>query len=99
DALLAEWQDGEDAAEERYTIVLGDVPTDLLLDAKAHIDNLVREFSLAAAAAESGEAAVPEHLARLIETVVHGFADARSAIKRQALAAAHRGEPRTRLTL
>ena len=99
EAILAQWQDDPETPEQRYMIVLGDVPTDLLLDAKAHIDNLVREFSLAAAGAESGDAAVPEHLAQLIETVVHSFADARAAIKRQAVAAAHRGEPRTRLTL
>lgn len=96
DALLASWQDEEaDTAEARFTVVLGDVPTDLLIAAKAHIDNLVREFTLASSAGGS----VPKHLARLIETVVHEFADARDAIKRQALAALHRGEPRTRLTL
>lgn len=96
DALLAGWHDDDaETPESRYTVVLGDVPTDLLIAAKAHMDNLVREFTLAAAADDT----VPEHLARLIETVVHGFGDARDAIKRQALAASHRGEPRTRLTL
>jgi serine phosphatase RsbU (regulator of sigma subunit)/anti-sigma regulatory factor (Ser/Thr protein kinase) len=96
DALLAGWQDdGAELTEPRFTVVLGDVPTHLLIAAKAHIENLVREFTLAAGAGEE----VPEHLARLIETVVHGFADARDAIKRQALAALHRGEPRTRLSL
>lgn len=99
DSILAQWDDDHPAAEERYMVVLGDVPTDLLLEAKGHIDNLVREFSLAATARESGDVVVPEHLARLIETVVHGFADARAAIKRQALAAAQRGDPRTSLTL
>lgn len=99
DALLAAWDDdGSLSAEPRFNVVLGDVPTDLLISAKSHIDNLVREFSLAATGDLSGES-VPEHLARLIETVVHDFADARDAIKRQALAAARRGEPRTRLTL
>jgi serine phosphatase RsbU (regulator of sigma subunit) len=58
----------------------------------------VREFSLAATSAELG-ADAPEHLALLIQTVVHGFAEARDAIKRQALAAAKRGESRTRLVL
>ena len=83
-----------------FTVSLGDVPTDLLLSAKAHVDNLVREFTLAAAGAESGStAAVPAHLALLIETVVHGFADARLAIKRQALAAAEAGAARTHLSL
>ena len=95
DDLLAQWDDEPESAAERYTVVLGDVPTDLLIAAKAHIDNLVREFSLAAA----GRALVPEPLAELIETVVHGFSEARVAIKRQAMAAARRGEPRTSLTL
>lgn len=99
DALLAAWQDGEVTADERYTVVLGDVPTDLLIAAKAHIDNLVRELSLAAASASAPGEVVTEHLARLIETVVHGFSDARDAIKRQALAAVRRSEQRTRLTL
>jgi serine phosphatase RsbU (regulator of sigma subunit) len=100
DAILAAWTDDEDpTGEGRYTVVLGDVPTDLLLEAKAHIDNVVREFSLARAAGASGESSVSDHLAHLIETVVHGFSDARNAIKRQALAAARRGEARTRLTL
>ena len=95
DEMLAKWDDEPASGVERYTVVLGDVPTDLLIAAKAHIDNLVREFSLAAA---SGSL-VPEPLAELIQTVVHGFSEARVAIKRQAVAAARRGEPRTRLTL
>ena len=97
DALLAHWEDDPRAVTERHTVVLGDVPTALLLEAKAHIDNIVREFTLAAAA--NGDDAVPPHLARLIDTVVHGFADARAAIKRQALAASSRGDVRTSLTL
>lgn len=95
DEMLSRWDDEPASAVERYTVVLGDVPTDLLMAAKAHIDNLVREFSLAAASGSR----VPEPLAELIETVVHGFSEARVAIKRQALAAARNGEPRTRLTL
>ncbi|HVV77424.1 MAG TPA: SpoIIE family protein phosphatase [Mycobacteriales bacterium] len=99
DQLLADWPDPvAEAGEARYTVVLGDVPTDLLIDAKSHVDNLVREFTLAASGAELGGNA-PEHLARLVQTVVHGFAEARDAIKRQALAAARRGEARTRLVL
>jgi serine phosphatase RsbU (regulator of sigma subunit)/anti-sigma regulatory factor (Ser/Thr protein kinase) len=97
DVLLQAWQDPEVDADA-FTVVLGDVPTDLLIDAKAHIDNLVREFTLAASAADVGEI-IPEHLATLIRSVVHQFSDARDAIKRQALAAAARGEPRTSLTL
>jgi serine phosphatase RsbU (regulator of sigma subunit)/anti-sigma regulatory factor (Ser/Thr protein kinase) len=98
-ALLAQWEDDVSTAEDRYTVVLGDVSTELLLTAKAHIDNLVREFSLAAAAGVRGDAAIPAPLAELIETVVHGFSDARLAIKQQAMAASERGEPRTRLAL
>jgi serine phosphatase RsbU (regulator of sigma subunit) len=100
DPVLAAWQHDDDGAPDpkSYRVVLGDVPTDLLIAAKAHIDNLVREFSLAAAGAESG-AAVPPHLAQLIEVVVHGFTEARDAIKRQALAAARRGDVRTSLVL
>ncbi|HVS67444.1 MAG TPA: SpoIIE family protein phosphatase [Mycobacteriales bacterium] len=98
DRLLASWPDSHDlVGDPRFTVVLGDVPTDLLIDAKCHIDNLVREFSLAASGPEIGDA--PEHLAQLIQTVVHGFTEARDAIKRQALAAARRGESRTRLVL
>ena len=99
-ALLA-GNDEQPTADRRFTVVLGDVPTAMLIEAKAHVDNLVREFSLAAAGGSSApeSAAVPPHLARLIEAVVHQFADAREAIKRQALAAAQRGAPRTSLTL
>jgi GAF domain-containing protein/anti-sigma regulatory factor (Ser/Thr protein kinase) len=99
DTLLASWDDHEDA-EPTYTVELGDVPTDLLISAKAHVDNLVREFTLASAGEASGHSAtVPEDLARLIDTVVHRFAEARHAVKRQAIAAANRGERRTNLTV
>jgi serine phosphatase RsbU (regulator of sigma subunit)/anti-sigma regulatory factor (Ser/Thr protein kinase) len=100
DELLDEWIDATGPLDlvPRYSVILGDVPTDLLIDAKSHIDNLVREFSLATTGAEFG-VDVPEHLAQLIRTVVHGFAEARDAIKRQALAALRRGEVRTRLRL
>jgi serine phosphatase RsbU (regulator of sigma subunit)/anti-sigma regulatory factor (Ser/Thr protein kinase) len=99
--LLAHW-DGEAGGRRpaRYHVELGDVPTGLLLAAKSHIDNLVREFALAAAGAESGlTAEVPPHLAELIETVVSRFADARLAIKYQALAAWQRNDPDTCLEL
>jgi serine phosphatase RsbU (regulator of sigma subunit)/anti-sigma regulatory factor (Ser/Thr protein kinase) len=100
DGILARWQDEpQEGSEERFTVVLGDVPTDLLLEAKAHIDNVVREFTLAGAGGDDDADEVPGDLRRLIDVVVHGFADARAAIKRQALAAAERGEPRTRLVL
>ena len=95
------WDDGHDVAtdERRFAVTLGDVPTGLLVTAKAHMDNLVREFTLASSGNAKDGAPVPDDLARLITTVVHGFADARTAIKRQATAAAHRGERRTSITL
>ncbi|RZS91274.1 PAS domain S-box-containing protein [Motilibacter rhizosphaerae] len=98
---LESWADLlEEVAPERYSVTLGDVPTDLLLAAKAHVDSLVRELTLTAGGAASGvTGALPEHLAGLISDVVQEFAEARHAIKRQALAAAGRGEPRTTLTL
>jgi GAF domain-containing protein/anti-sigma regulatory factor (Ser/Thr protein kinase) len=99
DSLLEAWTDDE-PAELVFTVELGAVPTDLLLAAKAHIDNLVREFTLAdagSAAKEAGE--LPPELAELVRTVVHGFSVARSEIKRQALEAGERGLADTRLTL
>jgi GAF domain-containing protein/anti-sigma regulatory factor (Ser/Thr protein kinase) len=100
DTLLAAWPD-DDPVEPVFTVELGSVPTDLLLAAKAHIDNLVREFTLAQAGSSSAYEAtpVPAHLSELVQTVVYGFAVARSSIKRQALEAADRGEVETRLTL
>ena len=88
--------DASSTAERRYTVVLGDVPTDLLIEAKAHMDNVVRELSLAEADATPRS---DEQFGALIETVVHSFGDARDAIKRQAIAASRRGDQRTSLTL
>src|SRR3954469_799372 len=98
DALLASWSDDE-PTEPTYAVELGAVPTELLLEAKAHIDNLVREFTLAAAAATGDSTELPADLAALVQTVVHGFSSARSAIKRQALESAARGEVETLLSL
>jgi serine phosphatase RsbU (regulator of sigma subunit) len=93
------WFSGEDAVT-RYPVWLGDVPTSLLVSAKAHVDNLVREFTLAARGAESNVSGqLPPHLASLIETVVTRFSEARQSIKRQALSAAHLGLPYVRLEL
>lgn len=84
----------------RYEVTLGDVPTELLLAAKAHIDSLIREFALLASGAAGGAISpVPRELMSLIERVVGNFSEARQSIKKQALRAAERGEPRTQLTL
>jgi serine phosphatase RsbU (regulator of sigma subunit) len=92
DAFLAGWPD-DGQQEVRYEVRLGAVPTDLLLEAKAHVDNLVREFALATVEE------LPAHLATLVPAVVQGFARARLAIKEQALEAAARGARETELVL
>jgi serine phosphatase RsbU (regulator of sigma subunit) len=103
--LDAVWAVGElehvaQSTEKIFTVRLGDVPTDLLLSAKAHVDNLVREFTLMAAGSRSGAtAAIPTAVAELIETVVNRFAEPRQAIKRQALVAAAAGKDHVRLEL
>lgn len=101
--LLARWADDLEAPapdRRRFHLVLGEVPTDLLLAAKSHVDNLVREFSLAASGARSGVSAeVVPHLAALIDVVVNRFAEARDTIKRQALASAVAGRSHTVLEL
>ena len=104
DDLLAMWGDDDwDAPvgdSKRFHVELGDVPTDLLLAAKSHVDDVVREFTLASAGARAGlTGEVPEHLASLLGAVVERFAEARLAIKRQALDAARRGDATTRLVL
>lgn len=103
DDLLAMWGDDWDLADDgvrRFHVELGDVPTELLLAAKSHVDNVVREFTLASAGARSGQTAdVPPRLRQLLGAVVDRFAEARLAIKRQALAAAERGDTRTMLVL
>ena len=99
DAFLAAWHTDDDESEPRYSVRLGAVPTDLLLAAKAHIDNVVREFTLARADPASGDPEIEAHFAELIETVTRGFADARTAIKRQAVEAAARGDVQTELVL
>lgn len=89
-----------ESSEPLYTVQLGDVPTDLLVAAKEHVDNVVRELTLAWSGAESGaSSALPQPFAELVETVTHRFVDARQAIKRQALEAALRGNERTSITL
>ncbi len=100
DALLAAWPTDDDSDREtHYTVRLGAVPTDLLLAAKAHIDNVVREFTLARSDSKSTDPEIRRHFTELVETVTRGFADARAAIKRQAVEAAARGDVQTELVL
>ncbi len=100
DALLAAWDDDLPDGELRFAIRLGDVPTSLLISAKTHVDNVVREFILAQSGAASGAGSLlPPDLSQLIGSVVYDFAEARQEIKRQALASATAGRARTELTL
>jgi GAF domain-containing protein len=100
EALLDRWDDDGFGDLERHAVVLGDVPTDLLLSAKAHVENVIRELALASSKSASGNAlAAPAQLAELLRDVVTNFAEVRQSIKRQALAAAERGEDRVSLRL
>ena len=101
--LLAMWAEDVDLgtpSEPTFRVELGGVPTDLLLAAKSHVDNLVREFTLASSGARDGQSsALPQHLGVLLAAVIDRFAETRLAIKQQALGAASRGEASTQLTL
>ncbi|MCW2621009.1 MAG: Sensor phosphatase [Frankiales bacterium] len=98
DAAVEARSDGADApGEVLYTVRLGAVPTDLLLAAKSHIDNIVREFTLAAGTSTGG--GPRRESTRLIRAVTQGFASARADIKRQALEALRRGDVETELVL
>jgi PAS domain S-box-containing protein len=100
DEVLHLWGDDVDLAAEppgMTTVVIGEVPTDLLLRAKTHVDNVIREFKLASRTAPDSE--LSDHLGTLIDTVIHRFVEARESIKRQAVAAHEAGLPRTRLEL
>jgi serine phosphatase RsbU (regulator of sigma subunit) len=82
-----------------HSIRLGVVRTDLLLAAKAHIDNVVRELQLMKAEDAAGGATLPAPLVNLVDAVTVDFAEARESLKRQALAAAARGDEETELAL
>ena len=58
DAILDDWDSAHGHRPDPvFTVSLGDVPTDLLLAAKEQLDNLGREFALAACGASTGERA------------------------------------------
>jgi GAF domain-containing protein len=98
EALLEAWAD-DDPATATYAVRLGPVPTQLLLEAKAHIDNVVRELVLMRGGEASSGVALPDALSALIRTVTVEFAEARTEIKRLAAAAASRGDILTDLEL
>jgi hypothetical protein len=96
DAEAATLSELDSGADKHYPVRLGWVPTELLLAAKAHIDNILRELTLIREGAEAG---LPADTIDMLATVTQDFAEARIEIKRQALAAARRGEVYTDLTL
>jgi serine phosphatase RsbU (regulator of sigma subunit)/anti-sigma regulatory factor (Ser/Thr protein kinase) len=98
DDLLAYWSN-EKPAEAVFEVRLGSAPTRLLLAAKGHVDNLVRELTLAKAQETTSGVSLPVAMADLVTTVISGFSEARAEIKRQALAAAARGDLVTDLVL
>ncbi|MDQ1705522.1 MAG: hypothetical protein QOF18_1888 [Frankiaceae bacterium] len=97
DALLAAWQGDDQPGEPTYVVHLGAVPTDLLIDAKSRLDNLVREFSLAGS--ESAGQPASAAFAAVAQTITQSLGSVRAEIKRQALAAASRGDAETSLVL
>jgi hypothetical protein len=98
--LLDEWAESwqEPGSGGRVRVELGDVPTRLLLEAKSHVDNLVRESALSS---DDSPAPAADGSGRLQELllVVDGFDEARVSIKHQALAAHERGDTTTHLVL
>ena len=101
DELLAELASADEAArsEQLHTVHLGAVPTEFLLAAKSHIDDVIRELELVSSQAGTTGEPLPAPVRLLIEAVTRDFAPARAAIKRQALESAARGELVTQLTL
>jgi GAF domain-containing protein len=97
DALLAAWDDEE--SEQRYAVRVGAVPVDLLLAAKSHIDNVVRELTLMRAEEATSGVSLAPAMSALVASVTEDFAEARNEIKRQAVAAAATGEDAVDLVL
>ena len=83
-----------------YEVKLNDVPTDLLVAAKSHVDNVVRELALVGAGAHTGQSGqISPRVASMVTSMARAFAQAREEIKQQAIAAALSGAERTRLVL
>ena len=103
DDLVSAWAEPLLPADgrERVRVNLGRVPTPLLVAAKAHVDNVVREFALTNTGGgdTASAVAVPAPLVELIKRVVHDFEEARFEMKRQATDAARAGKSHTTLVL
>jgi GAF domain-containing protein len=110
DETVDGWEDGPERAfrelprqverPSEYEVKLNDVPTDLLVAAKSHVDNVVRELALVGAGAHTGQSGqISPRVASMVTTMAKAFAQPREEIKQQAIAAALTGEKRTRLVL
>jgi hypothetical protein len=102
DALLDLWADAAESdhrSDTTFRIEIGEVPTDLLLDVKAQLDNALREISLIAGGSATAATPPPPGLEALIGITRGELADARHAMKRQAIEAQQRGEATVCLTL
>jgi hypothetical protein len=97
EAVLASQADRPGAPT--YAVHLTGIPTALLVAAKAHIDNVVRELTLLRTGQASGVTELAPAMAVLIATVTGEFAEARAEVKQQAAAAAARGDIVTDLEL
>jgi anti-sigma regulatory factor (Ser/Thr protein kinase) len=96
DAMRDAWSAEDDT--QRHEVYLGFVPTELLVSAKAHIDNIVRELALMQRDAD-GVPGLPTKTVDMLLNATEGFAEARNEIKRQAIEAARRDDAFTDLTL
>ncbi|MST35040.1 GAF domain-containing protein, partial [Acidimicrobiaceae bacterium USS-CC1] len=90
---------GEDRREVLYEVTIGSVATELLVAAKAHLDNVVRELVLLRGGEAASGVALPDEVAELVEIVTGSFAAARSQLKQQAMAALTAGQELTELVL
>ena len=98
--LLALFPDlDDDEVAPRFDVVFGDVPTELLLGAIAHVDALIREFALLASGAAVSSSPVSMQLASFEQRVLGNFAEARQSIKKQVVRSGQAHHLRTRLAL
>ena len=100
DAFLAQWTDDQPQeqppGEPLVEVVIPDLSVRPLLQAKAHMEDLLRELQLTLISYQEGSsvAAVEPviHLARRLDAAAKEFAEGRRQIRIQTLAAAARGE-------
>jgi hypothetical protein len=96
DAELAQSAPRGNSDEREYPVVLSQVPTELLLAAESHVDNVIRELTLAQGRPSTG---LPVTLPDLLGAVTSTFARVRTELKEQAAAAAQRGDRTIEISL